>query len=98
MRRTRLVSADRDILPEDIRQLRERYDAVAADWESGAIAWVAKRNNIRCLILRGVSDLVDTNGGEAYGQLDVFHAGSTKIMGSLLNSLEDWLRCAGISI
>ncbi|HSV85435.1 MAG TPA: 5'-methylthioadenosine/S-adenosylhomocysteine nucleosidase, partial [Levilinea sp.] len=56
--RARLVSADRDIVPHDIPTLRERYGAVAADWESGAIAWVAQRNGVRCLILRGVSDLV----------------------------------------
>ena len=35
-----LVSADRDIVREDIPMLIEKYDAVAADWESGAIAWV----------------------------------------------------------
>ena len=50
--------------------LIEKYNAVAADWESGAIAWVAKKNNTRVLILRGVSDLVDDSGGEAYGNLD----------------------------
>ena len=31
-----LVSADRDILVDDIPMLIEKYDAVAADWESGA--------------------------------------------------------------
>ncbi len=49
-----LVSADRDIIPGDIPNLVNKYRAVAADWESGAIAWVAKQNGVRCLILRGV--------------------------------------------
>ena len=39
---------------------------MALDWESGAIAWVAARNQTRCLILRGVTDLVGEAGDEAY--------------------------------
>ena len=57
-----LVSADRDIIVEDIPMLIEKYDAIAADWESGAIAWVAKQNGTRLLILRAVSDLVGGDG------------------------------------
>jgi adenosylhomocysteine nucleosidase len=93
---TRLVSADRDILAEDIALLRDQYQAVAGDWESGAIAWVAQRNRVRCLILRGVSDLVDCNGGEAYGEIDVFQVGARRVMQDLLNALPGWLRCAGV--
>ena len=63
VKRTVLVSADRDLLPEDIEKLRSRYSAVAGDWESGAIAWVAARNRTRSLILRTVSDVVDREGG-----------------------------------
>jgi adenosylhomocysteine nucleosidase len=91
---TRLVSADRDILPEDIAMLRERYGAVAADWESGAIAWVAGRNGVRLLMLRGVSDLVNATGGEAYGQIEVFHSGTRRVMENLITALPDWLHCA----
>ncbi len=58
-----LVSADRDIIVEDISMLIEKYNAVAADWESGAIAWVAQKNKTRLLILRAVSDLVGGDGG-----------------------------------
>ena len=64
--RTVLVSADRDLMAEEISDLKSKYGAVAGDWESGAIAWVANRNRVRCLILRGVSDLVGDGGGEAY--------------------------------
>jgi adenosylhomocysteine nucleosidase len=93
--RTRLVSADRDILSREIPMLKRAYSAVAADWESGAIAWVSKRNSMRCLILRGVTDLVDSSGGEAYGEIEVFHAGTRRVMQQLLTALPEWLRCAG---
>ena len=43
VRRVALVSADRDLLPEEIPVLAARFGAVAGDWESGAIAWVAAR-------------------------------------------------------
>lgn len=88
-----LVSADRDLLPADLLWLRERFGAVAADWESGAIAWVAGRNHRRCLILRGVSDLVSAGGGEAYGAPEVFRAGTEAVMRLLMAALPTWLRC-----
>ncbi len=86
-----LVSADRDILPADIPMLVEKYGAVAADWESGAIAWVAKRNGVRCLILRGVTDLVGESGGEAYGDIGIFHENTRTVMKKLIEQLPDWL-------
>jgi adenosylhomocysteine nucleosidase len=87
-----LVSADRDIVVEDIPMLIEKYDAVAADWESGAIAWVAKKNNIRVLILRAVSDLVGGDGGEAYGNLELFHQRTKTVMKDLFDQLPAWLK------
>jgi adenosylhomocysteine nucleosidase len=86
-----LVSADRDIVVEDIPMLIEKYDAVAADWESGAIAWVAKRNNTRLLILRGVSDLVGGDGGEAYGNIEIFRERTKTVMRELFHQLPGWL-------
>lgn len=86
-----LVSADRDIVVEDIPMLIEKYNAVAADWESGAIAWVAKKNDTRVLILRGVTDLVGGVGGEAYGNLGLFHERTKSIMRKLFRQLPDWL-------
>ncbi len=86
-----LVSADRDILPKDIPHLIEKYNAAVADWESGAIAWVAHQNNLPCLILRGVSDLVDQGTGEAYGNYAFFEEQCKSIIASLVQSLPDWL-------
>ena len=86
-----LVSGDRDIIVEDIPMLVQKYNAVAADWESGAIAWVAKRNGIRCLILRGVTDLVGGSGGEAYGDYELFMQRTHNVMKSLFDKLPYWL-------
>jgi len=86
-----LVSADRDIVVQDIPMLVERYGAVAADWESGAIAWVAKKNEVRVLILRGVSDLVGSDGGEAYGDYELFAQRTREVMKELLEQLPDWI-------
>jgi len=89
-----LISADRDIVVEDIPRLIEKYAAVAADWESGAIAWTSQRNGVRCLILRGVTDLVSPAGGEAYGNIALFHENTKKVMKSLVDNLPGWLECA----
>jgi len=92
VRRALLVSGDRDLLVEDIPMLKKRYAAIAGDWESGAIAWVAARNGgIRTLILRGVTDLVDSQGSPAYGDLEYFESAAFEIMEKLVRSLPDWL-------
>ncbi len=86
-----LVSADRDLLAEDIPTLREVFEATAGDWESGAIAYVAARNKVRCLILRGVSDLVSAEGGEAYDNVAFFTEQAQNIMTELLGFLPAWI-------
>jgi adenosylhomocysteine nucleosidase len=91
VRRGLLVSADRDIVAEDIPMLIQKYGAVAADWESGAIAWVAKKNGTRLLILRGVTDLVGADGGEAYGNIELFHTRTKEVMKLLFDQLPKWL-------
>lgn len=98
VRRGLLVSADSDIDPEKIPILMERYGAVAADWESGAIAWVAGRSGVRCLILRGVSDLVSSQAGEAYGALEVFYQQAKKVMLVLFTALPGWIVKSGYSL
>ena len=90
-----LISGDRDIVIEDIPMLIQKYQAVAADWESGAIAWVAKRNGVRTLILRGVTDLVGVSGGEAYGDYDLFIQRTREIMRKLFEQLPKWFSTIG---
>ncbi len=84
VRRGILVSGDRDINPKDIPMLIKAYDAFAGDWETASIAWVAHKNGSRLLVLRGVSDLVSIEGGEAYGNKDLFRARAKQIIPSLL--------------
>jgi len=91
VRRVRLLSADSDIVPAQVSLLREKYGAVGADWESGAIAWTAARNDVPCLILRAVSDLVGAAGGEVYDDYVEFERRSLEVMETLLGVLPAWL-------
>jgi adenosylhomocysteine nucleosidase len=92
-RRAPLVSGDRDLVPADVPDLVRRFDAVAADWESGAIAWVASRRHTRLLIVRGVSDLVGERSGEAAGNRPLFERRATAVMLSLLDGLSEIVPC-----
>jgi len=90
-----LVSGDRDLIISEIPLLKEKYGAIASDWESGAIAWVCKKNHTSCLILRGVTDLVGEEGGDAYnGQVDYYYHNTQLVMEKLIGSLPFWLRNA----
>lgn len=96
---TTLLSADRDLIVGDIDALVAKYDVRVVDWESGAIAWTARRNGKRVLILRGVSDLVSRQkGGEAYGNTAVFEDGTARVIKTLFDAFPAWLaRLNGIS-
>ena len=87
VRRSHLVSADRDLMPSQVDELVERFDAIAADWESGAIAFVARRRAVPLLIIRTVSDLVTPQAGETIGALHVFEAAATSVMRELVDDL-----------
>lgn len=90
-----MVSADQDLDENNIEYLIKKYNAIAADWESGSIAYVANRNDVKCLILRGVSDLVDELGGEAYEDEDIYIEGTEKVMEKLIRDLPAWIEmCA----
>ena len=88
--RSVLVSGDRDLVSEEIPTLHKRWGALAGDWESGSIAWVCKVNGVRCLILRGVSDIVGDDGGEAYEDISVFKEGAQLVMNKLVPTLPKW--------
>lgn len=90
VRRGLIASADSDLPPDKIPFLKSK-GALAADWESASLAWVAQKNNSRLLILRMVSDLVSEQGGEAYGDIDVFNERARVIMRQLFGQLPDWL-------
>lgn len=89
--RALMISADRDLVPEEVPGLAAQHGAIAGDWESAAIAYVAQRNGTRCLIVRGVSDLVGSQGGEAYANAGLYIERATAIIHRLLDSLPAWI-------
>jgi nucleoside phosphorylase len=87
-----ILSGDRDLIPEDIPRLREKFGGSVCDYESAPTAWVCSRNNTKVLILRGVSDLVDTSGGEAYdGTANVWFEATKKVISDLFSILPIWV-------
>jgi len=96
VKRTLMVSGDRDLLVEEIPNLKDRFGAIAGDWESGAIAYVANRNRVKLLILRGVSDIVGHKGSHAYGNIKYFQESAEKILKILLSNLPDWINACNL--
>jgi adenosylhomocysteine nucleosidase len=90
VRRGMIASADSDLPPDKILFLKSK-GAIAADWESAALAWVARKNNARLLILRAVSDIVSEQGGEVYDNIEIFNERAKAIMKQLIRQLPDWL-------
>lgn len=90
VRRGLIASADSDLPPGKIPFLQS-LGAIAADWESAALAWVAQHNQARLLILRGVSDMVSEQGGEAYNNIEIFNERAKGIMQQLVEQLPEWL-------
>lgn len=86
-----LVSADRDLRPDQISWLVKEFDAPAGDWESGAIAYTAMKNRKKVVILRTVTDLVNQVGGEAYGNLELYQTQTDTAMFKLLDELPLWI-------
>jgi adenosylhomocysteine nucleosidase len=86
-----MYSADRDLTAAGLREMEAQYQPVVADWESGAIAWVAHKNKTPLLILRGVSDLVSGDKAEAQGNLQLFQDNTVRVMQDLVAALPKWL-------
>jgi adenosylhomocysteine nucleosidase len=92
MRKVLMLTADRDIVPEQVPSLIKNFDGVVGDWESGAIAWVCDKNKTDILIIRGVSDLVSETDGQAYDEDGTFFKEAcTKIMELLLRKFHELL-------
>jgi len=86
-----MYSADRDLTSAGLREIDPLYQPVVADWESGAIAWVAHRNATPLLILRGVTDLVSPERAEAQGNFQLFQENSVRVMRTLVDDLPKWM-------
>ena len=91
IRKTVMVSADKDLIPHELEILKRNYNAIAGDWETGTIAYTSLRNKKKLLILRGVTDLVNDSTGEAYGNNYVFVSGTEVVMKKLVDDLPAWL-------
>lgn len=86
-RLARIVSADQDIDYTSYNLLTETHQADAADWETGAFAWVAARNHVPWLALRGVSDLVTPQASETDNRVDLWHSRLDRLMRKILADL-----------
>lgn len=91
VRVTTIATADQDLDPDKMSWLLTQFGAHAADWESGAIAYICALNRLPCIILRGVSDIVGLQRSEAYENPDFFHESSRVIITSILDSLPSWI-------
>src|SRR5262245_43126192 len=91
IRRVTMYSADRDLTPCHLRELERRCRPRVADWESGAIAWVARRNRTRVRLLRGVTDLVNLERGEAQGNPQFFQDSTQQVMQNLIRDLPEYM-------
>ena len=86
-RRARIASADQDIDFRAFDLLTKTYQADAADWETGAFAWVAARNQVTWLGLRAVSDLVSAQGSETDNGVDLWRSRLAQLMEKILSDL-----------
>jgi nucleoside phosphorylase len=83
-----IATADQD-LNHEWRKLLQGKNVLGADWESGAIAKVCELNGIKCLILRGVSDIPKEHPSPDQDTQDIHWRENTpKIMKDLLEVLE----------
>ena len=96
--RTTLYSGDRDLTPVHLRELERTFQPRVVDWESGAIAWVARRNGIPVLILRGVTDLANMDKMEAQDNLSLFQENASYVMRKLVQDLPLYLKAAADGI
>jgi adenosylhomocysteine nucleosidase len=89
-RRATLHSGDVDLVPANLADLLRRFpDMIAADWEYGAMAYVAKARRTPLLILRMVADLMSPERGEATANPALFEARAAEAMRVLLEDLAD---------
>jgi nucleoside phosphorylase len=70
----------------------------APEWTliHGTLTWVCERNGVMCLILRGVTDLVGVEGGEAYEDYRLFVKNTREVMKGLVEGVGDWVKVGGL--
>jgi adenosylhomocysteine nucleosidase len=87
-----IVSADRDLVPAEVGQLRATYHASVGDWESGSIAFVARKNQVPLIILRAVTDVLDEDHpSPTTGNVGAWEREAEKVMAVLIDLAADAL-------
>lgn len=79
-----IASADADVDSAHIETLHTDFGAIVADWESGSVAYVARLNNQKLHILRGVTDIVSREGGDVYGNERLFEKRAVDVLRKLV--------------
>lgn len=80
-----IATADRAVVMwNDYLELKE-HDITIADTEAGAIAYICKKNNIECIVIKGISDFpTDERDTDPYDsnaeQINVYIANTPKVM------------------
>ncbi len=90
-RRAAIASADQDIDFQNFSILTEDFGVPAADWESAAIAWTLKVNQVPGLILRSVSDVISPTGSETDGNHALWRSRVKVVMEKSLQNLAFYL-------
>jgi adenosylhomocysteine nucleosidase len=85
-----IASADQDLNHKQRMKL-QREKVITADWESASIAKVCELNRMKCLILRGVTDIPKKHGG--LKQDDDYKKNAPIIMQDLLSILSQITFC-----
>lgn len=80
-----IATADRAVVMwNDYLELK-KHDITIADTEAGAIAYICKKNDVECIIIKGISDFpTDERQGDAVAsnaeQINVYLANTPKVM------------------
>ena len=87
-----IATGDQDLDGQTRKRLQEksrlgRWNILGANWESGAIAKVAEWNRVRCLILRGVSDIPEPHAAGPDVQSADYEKNTPLIMEYLLEMM-----------
>lgn len=86
-----IASGDVFVADETLkRELRDRYDAAAAEMEGAAIAQVAQANAVPCVIVRAISDLAGEKASVSFTEFEKAAAQtSARIVLGMLRRFEE---------
>ena len=80
-------TGDRDLDYQTAESLRKE-NILVVDWESGAISKICEINNIKCLVLRGITDMpVSSDQSDREQQTNDYRENTYKVMKKLVSLL-----------